>query len=550
MSEPEHVNTSRLDKLISSTDKAFRSYRLYEARGPQYEAHVREMASQAALSTEQGPAVLTVTPHGLQSDNPKASDENGLNRTWFDLFEQGARQIVFSPGIETSEVHEMLHIMAGEHQGDDILTVLWRRNLPHIQIAVARTLVRGGRTSLNTQEKLEAQYGHWRNLLVPDAQASEKRFALSPDDLRVLAVNNQPLLWCAECIEPPVSELGTGLFEDKKDEVDTFLGLLSPLDSDDIDQVLTSLIGSYARLGLTEKINHLMGAAEVHPALSGWSLERMLNAAGGIQALIPLIEAGPGAFRESLSAMASLDSELIEELIGNIETDTIREEVESLIITQDNAPLAFHSGRMRSVAIEEQLESVQALFDMETQEATYLAIEGCASVHPEVRLYTFTRMEKIYEDSMRNSMLRLYRDSDESIRVRVFRFIKANGDRFFLREALATVKDPYFSRRSEDEQWEVIQALSAHGNLPPINLMFCGVALSSSLWTNEHKLRVQHEAIRVLEQYPTVDGLHTLKKLSRRLVGAKELREAAKGALARTEKRAGTDAGSPDEGTP
>jgi len=494
------------------------------------------MASQAALSTEQGPAILTITPHGLQSDTQGAKAESELNRTWFDLFEQGARQIVFTPGIETSEVLEMLQIMAGDQQGDDILTVLWRRNLPHIQIAVARTLVRGRRASQDAQETLEAQYGHWRNLLVPDAQASDKRFEISPDDLRVLAVNSKPLLWCAECIEPPAPEVAAGVFDDKKDEVDAFLGLLSPLDSDDIDQVLTSLIGSYARLGLTEKINQLMSAAEGHPALSGWSLERMLNAAGGIQALITLIEAGPAAFRESLSAMAALDSDLIEELIGNIETDAVREEVESLVITQDNAPLAFHSARMTSPVIEEQLESVQALFDMSTEESSYLAIEGCASVHPEVRMYTLTRLEQIYEDSMRNSLLRLYRDSDESIRIRVFRFIKKTGDRYFLREALATVKDSYFSRRSDEEQWEVIQALSAHGNLPPINLMFCGITMSSSLWTNEHKLRIHHEAIRVLERYPSVDGLHALKKLSRRLLGSKELKDAAKSALSRVNK--------------
>ncbi len=266
----EPASPVRLDKLISSTDKAFRSYRLYEARGPQYEAHVREMASQAALSTEQGPAILTITPHGLQSDtNRSASDsESELNRTWFDLFEQGARQIVFTNGIETAEVREMLQIMAGEQHGDDILTVLWRRDLPHIQIAVARTLVRGRRTSMSTQETLEAQYGHWRNLLVPDAHASDQRVQIQPDDLRVLAVNSKPLLWCADCKEPPEPDTATGLFDDKLEEVNAFLGLLSPLDSEDIDSVLTSLIGSYARLGLTDKINTLMSAAENHPALA------------------------------------------------------------------------------------------------------------------------------------------------------------------------------------------------------------------------------------------------------------------------------------------
>ena len=82
----------------------------------------------------------------------------------------------------------------------------------------------------------------------------------------------------------------------------------------------------------------------------------------------------------------------------------------------------------------------------------------------------------------------------------------------------------------------MIQTLSAHGKLPPINLFFCGVASTGSLWTKEHMLRIQHEAIRSLGRYPTPDGLHTLKKLSRRLVGAKELRDAARAELAKIER--------------
>ena len=51
------------------------------------------------------------------------------------------------------------------------------------------------------------------------------------------------------------------------------------------------------------------------------------------------------------------------------------------------------------------------------------------------------------------------------------------------------------------------------------------------MWTSEHILRIQHEAIRVLGRSPSVDGMHTLKKLSRRLEGAKELRAAARAEL-------------------
>ncbi|MEC8193430.1 MAG: hypothetical protein VX127_11890 [Myxococcota bacterium] len=539
MNPTDANNTALLDKLISSVEKAFRSYRLYEARGAQYESHVREMASQAALSTEQGPAMLTITPHGLQTNTERSKREHELNRTWFELFEQGARQIVFTKGIETREVREMLQIMAGEHHGDDILTVLWRRELNHIQISVARTLVRGIRSDMSAEEMLDAQYGHWRNLLVPDAQASDRRIEINPDDLRVLAVQRTPLQWCAECAEARESTESNPApnFSGQSSGVAEFLSLLSPLDSDEIDSVMTNLIGSYARLGLTEKINELMSLADDHPALSGWSLERMLTAAGGVQALIPLIESGPEAFRESLSAMAASNADLIEELLGGIEAEAIREEVEALVITQEATPLAFHSARMNSPNLDEQLESIKALFNMGTDQANYLAIEGCGSVHPEVRLYVLSRLEPIFEESMRNSMLRLYRDTDEAVRIEVFRFIKRSGDRYFLREALATAKDAYFTRRSDDEQWEVISALAAHGNLPPINLLFCGYATSSSVWTNEHKRRVQLEAIRVLERYPTVDGVHSLKKLSRRLVGAKDIRAAAKAALDRMNAR-------------
>ena len=330
-----------LEKLVASMDKAFRSFRLYEARGPQYEAHVREMASQAALATEQGPAVLTVTPHGLLVGDDKRAKEPELNRTWFDLFEQGARQVIFTPGIETAEVREMLQIMAGDHQGEDILTVLWRRELNHIQISVARTLVRGHRAGATTAETLEAQYGHWRNLLVPDAQASERRVQISPDDLRVLAVQSEPLEWCSECLAPHRTTPDIAMFAQEESDLDELIGMLSELQSSEVDQILSMLVGAYSRLGLPDQVNRLMALTEDHPALEDWSVQRMVDAAGGVHALIPLIEAGPEAFRESLATLANADTAMIEELLKEIETDSVREQVESLVITAESAPSPF-----------------------------------------------------------------------------------------------------------------------------------------------------------------------------------------------------------------
>lgn len=552
MTTPSPANAQLLDKLISSMDKAFRSYRLYEARGAQYEAHVREMASQAALATEQGTAVLTVTPHGIQTHTARADDPTELNRTWFDLFEQGARQLIFSPGVDRDEIREMLQIMGGGNtMGEDILTILWRRELEHIQVVVARTLVRGTGANIDTADALEAQYGHWRNLLAPEATTTDKKIQLSPDDLRVLAIDGDPLLWCEGCVEPPQNVSNESVFETSTGDMAEFLDLLAgeEVSEEDCDHILGHLIGSYARLGLTEDINKVMALAEAHPALGTWSLERMLDAVGGIDALIPLIESSPSAFRDTLMALAATDTALMEELLEKIEADTVRGEIETLVITQDSAPLAFHSGRMSGGSVEEQLESVQYLFDLGTEDAVYLAIEGCASFHDEVRAYTLSRMIAVYEDPMRTSMLRLFRDKQETVRVQVYRFIKKGGDRHFLRETLALAKDSYFSRRSEDEQWEVIQTLSAHAKLPVINLFFCGVASSSSIWANEHVRKIQHEAIRVLARFTTVDGMHVLKKLATGWFGAKDLRAAARQALEQIEAKTKKPPPSTDGGT-
>ena len=157
-------------------------------------------------------------------------------------------------------------------------------------------------------------------------------------------------------------------------------------------------------------------------------------------------------------------------------------------------------------------------------------------------------MALIYEDPMRTSMLRLFRDSKEAVRIQVYRFVKQSGDRHFLRETLTRAKDSQFSRRSDEEQWEVIQTLSAHGQLPVINLFFCDVASSGSVWANEHLRKIQYEAIQILTRFPTIDGQHVLKKLSRRLIGAKDLREAAQRSLAQLDAQSKKSSKGSDEG--
>jgi hypothetical protein len=517
-------------------EKAFRSYKLYEGQGMQFEAHVQELASQAALATEQGTAALIVTPHGLISEDQDVQDDEEINKVWFDLFEHGARQIIFSPGINNTEIREMLHVIAGnEGENDDILTSLWRREMKHIQVFVARTLVKGVPVDEDQQMALQRRYGRWRTLLAPDAGTGDKTIRLNPDDLRVLSTRDDSFSWCATCIENTHTQPQQDEHIDWEDEatLPSFLHLLGQIDDETRDTVLVNLVGSYTRLGLSHDLNSLLTATATEPSLSDWSLERLLTAAGGISALIPLIEAGPSAFKESLSALVSEDAATLEKLINSIDTESIRDEIHNMVVSEENSPLAYHSERLTSPSEEEQLDSLNALWAMGKDEATYLAIEACRSQHPVVRMRLLELMRKNYQPAMRHQMERLFRDTDEGVRIESLRFIKESGERYFLREALELVKSLKFGKRSEEEQMEIIHVLAKHAKLPAINRYFCTFANASSLLMNEHMRRIQLESFRVIRRFPSEDGREVLKRAAGRWVGNKKARETAAEELAR-----------------
>ena len=164
---------------------------------------------------------------------------------------------------------------------------------------------------------------------------------------------------------------------------------------------------------------------------------------------------------------------------------------------------------------------------MGKDEAIYLAIEACRSQHPAVRMRLMELMRANYQPAMRHQMERLFRDTDEGVRIESLRFIKESGERYFLRETLELVKSPQFGKRSEQEQMEIIHVLAKHAKLPAINRYFCTFANASSLLMNEHMRKIQLEAFRVIRRFPSEDGREILKRAAGRWVGNKKAREVA-----------------------
>ena len=156
-------------KLVLSLEKVLRSYRLYEARGRQYDAHVNELAGHAALATEVKPVAVNLSPYGPYLDTEEPPTDGEFARQWFTLFEEGARQIMFLPGIDGPELRELLHILCAESEdNEDIVTALWRKELKHVQVFVARILIRSMSAMADKTTGVHEELGRWKALLQPE----------------------------------------------------------------------------------------------------------------------------------------------------------------------------------------------------------------------------------------------------------------------------------------------------------------------------------------------------------------------------------------------
>ena len=233
--------------LLTSLEKTLRSYRLYEARGPQYEAHMSGLKTAITDATGDGPVAINLSPFGPYLDNQPAPTEGDYARQWFDLFEEGARQIVFNPGITVDEVRELMHVLCGdETDSEDIVTALWRKNLHHITVQVARILVRN-LEGLDKAQSLEDELGRWRQQLGGVSHdggvefvKEEKHVALQQDDFRLLAMDERTFDWCRIAREP-LSEIQADarrprLAEDIDRQIVDFERFLDMVDASRVDR--------------------------------------------------------------------------------------------------------------------------------------------------------------------------------------------------------------------------------------------------------------------------------------------------------------------------
>ena len=525
-------------QLILNLEKVLRSYRLYEARGTQYEAHVNELAGYAALATELHQVAVNLSPYGPFLDGEQPPSDGEYARQWFTLFEEGARQIVFMPGIDGSELRELLHIICSEDEDDeDIVTALWRKELSHVQIYVARVLIRNVEGSSEKSFSIQEELSRWKILLHraptgPDKAEPTDKIQLSPDDFRVLALEDQAFDWCKlsaevsqdladkrhkprliDAVEREISDFGR------------FLALAADV-GEEADQIILDVIAGMTRMGNSDDLNRMICTVANRGGDSARALRKLLDSEDGLDVLLPLIEASPSSFEDSLSALAEIDADVVSGLLAKVDQSEVRDTLNAFVATAEDAPMHYYSSRLLSDDTAEAVEAVDQLVKMGTSESFVLALSGFKSVHPSVRRQVIRKVFERYEPTLSYMIQQGLRDLDDGVRILTVRFVGENGSTHLLREILKMMKQRDFHKRDYSERIAFVRAIGQHTRLPVINTYLCDLLLEYRIFGAHEMIEYQIEVARLLLRSNNPAARAAIKKVQGRWSVPDEVKQA------------------------
>ncbi|MBJ95746.1 MAG: hypothetical protein CMP23_14895 [Rickettsiales bacterium] len=543
--EAQHSNAPRPEelanqrKLLLNLEKVMRSYRLYEARGNQYEAHLNELSGQAALATELTQVSINLSPFGpfLEGDQPPSDGEYA--RQWFTLFEEGARQIVFQPGVDGGELRELLHIICSESEdNEDIVTALWRKNLNHIQVFVARVLIRTVAGSSEQSSSIQEDLSRWKALLGGPAaksnarQGEEDLIQLSPDDFRVLSLKEEAFDWCSLSVELEPEDTETRkkprIVEAVSKEIgdfNRFLELANDVGEGSHDIIL-NVIAGMTRMGAVDDLNRMLSTIAKRGGGTAGVLQQMMDKGDGLEALLPLIEAAPDSFEDALSALSEIDSDAVSSLLGKVEREELRDNLKGFVATPEEAPMQYYSSRLLSENSEEALEAVEKLTELGTDEAFVLAMGGYRSANPSVRRQVMRKVFARYNPTLSYMAQQALMDTDKGIRILTLRFIGENGNTTLLREVLKFMKQRDFGKRDFSERIAAARCVGRHTRLPVINQYLCEVLLEYRIFGSRENLEYQIEVARLLLRSNNPNALQAIKKVLARWSVPDEVKQA------------------------
>jgi HEAT repeat protein len=476
--EDEALVRARRDKLarcFSTLDKVIRGVRLYEGRGPLVDRLTNDLSGQLAEALEEGEITVGVSPIGLvYAGMPLSPSDEKPARYLFRLFCDGVRELTILPGVEDTEIRALVEVLTSKSTSDDedLVTLLWKRDLAHIQYFAADTLDMSIQVDVEGEISM-AYHASEERIRQGSNLATGSEMRLSKDDLRVLR-QDESLEWVREC-EAPARAHGNiaeaaGRIRDAfvvPGDFTRFLGIALRMGASgeiEASPMVLNMIDAQLRNGILENVapilEAIVGAAEEGHA-EAVALQAALCTEDRMALIAPIYSRHPEALTRAIQALARADDTAIVKLLAHLDDPEAQTSLHGIVNDVGIDLTPFYRQQLQSSDEEDIIKAIHALAKIGSPPAIESVSQSLAHTLAAVRHAALEAMQGRYDPSARVAIGRAARDPDPKNRELAIRLLADSGDNRVTWILLSAVQDASFHGRGKEEQDLLLTALAA-----------------------------------------------------------------------------------------
>jgi HEAT repeat protein len=416
----------------------------------------------------------------------------------FKMHSDGIRYLIFSEGVEEHELCEILEIIGKDRPNDvddDIVTLLWEKNLPHLTYILTEDFLEldsaldGPRTPQSQQEKIRGIYKSISSPTVPPVTP-----LLVPRDIMTLTENETEFLRktrAAEEVRKPLDEVVqilTSILAGEKDSesFSDFLGITAKL-TDDLangGEIIYALglvrfLGNLAKNDTIQLSNRAMIETALVGILSERTMQVLVRTIDDTDRITPeeLLELLQLFGRPSLARICGMLT-----LVDKMKMRKVI--IQVLIDIGRDAPEVFYP-----YLADQRWFVVRNMLFILTKIGNPAALDHVVQLishkEPAVRREVFSFLEKFPDGKAKNYLLKFLRDESSAIRIRALQVLANTRNSIALKPIIAIAASEQFVEKELAEKKTVYEAIGALGSdqmLPLFREM-----LMKKYWFNKAK---------------------------------------------------------------
>lgn len=497
VSKDEITSVTEVLQAIIKTSKA---YRMYLSNNPLLQRFLEELKARLANHLEEyGEIKLDIDQFDLkykgrgiyQNREPKES-------LAFRMFSDGIRSLILSEGIDDREVTEFLDIVGKERASDvddDIVTLLWIKDLPHIAYILAEDYLEfdsGGDMSASSAPQQENIKGLYKS--IPPAPEKAPTPMLIPQS--IISLSEEEIAWLKKAREfdenrsalSEVAQVLVAILSVEKDIVvfadfvDITVGIIENLlHSGDIHYalILKKFLKELSKNQLLPQENREKLLKSVEVPVS----DALIKDLAGIMDSTDKVNAEN--LRDLLMLMGSNGIRQICELLGRVQKFDMRKVIiDVLVELGKDSPEAFFPflSDKRWYLVRNAVIILRRI-----GKPAYLEHVGKLALHkePRVRKEVLLSLGEFKDPKAKSYVLRFLQDDISAMRIHALKDLAKSGYQGALKPVLEIVSSKEFEERELEEKkafYEALGELGADEAVPVLKDM-----LIKKYWFNKDK---------------------------------------------------------------